>query len=308
MYLLRKHTTFDQRQKKIIKYVEKLPLTTIRRIADNCDEKHSNYTVSKNDIEKLVKNKILFELENTKTYYSIPKNNEINTLVSIIKSNQFFQPKFKRLKFNFNEATFDRIMQNCIALIHLKIKILNIDVRRCKLNEEKEFKKLIRRFLIFLKCLPIKNKQSEKQYLTQLSNAFFNESEKDMVYFYGLIHNRKSSTETIAIIDQIEDEGKRSVSRKLNVTTKNIGMHLAKYTNSKDVFLFETMYDLADSEEGRNLVNSPTNSDITKVMFKKIGRKILLKIKNEKNRRKNAKILTTKFGIDFSKMDDLFDI
>ena len=79
MYLLRKHTTFDQRQKKIIKYVEKLPLTTIRRIADNYDEKHSNYTVIKNDIEKLVKNKNLFELENTKTYYSIPKNNEINT-------------------------------------------------------------------------------------------------------------------------------------------------------------------------------------------------------------------------------------
>jgi hypothetical protein len=309
LFLLRKRTTSDQRQKKIIKYVENFPLQTIRNIADNYNEKYSNYLVIKREVEKLVTNKILFVLGNTKTYYFVPENNEINVLISIIKSSSVSQPRFKKLKFDFEtKLTFDRIVKNCIALFYLKHKILKIEVRRGKLGERREFNKLNKKFVKFLKDLPLLNKQNENSHLMQLSNTFFDEYDADLRYFSELKHNKKSSKEILYILDHITDEGKRSTSRKLDTANKNLDMCLSKFTTSKDIFLIEDVYDLAKSEEDRNLVHASINSDITQVQFKMTARRLLLKIKDIRKRRRNAKILTKKFGIDFSKMDDLFDI
>jgi len=293
----------------IINYVKKFPLQTIRNIADNYSEKRANYSVIKKDVKILVEDEILLKFGKN-LYYFTPQNDKIKMLITIIRSRQILQRKFRKIKFDDKQKdfTFDGIIAMCISLFYYKLKILRIDVRRGKFDPLKEIKKLERNYIKFLKNLPEKSKQSEKQYHLKLSNAFTSEYQKDERYFHQLIYNKKSSKETLEIIEQMIMEDKKSVSLRLGITNKSVDMGLKKFKNQNDLLLFEILYDLAESEENRNLDNAPTNSEITKVMFRGIGKKLSERFPDKKLRKKKAKELAKRWNCDIRGLNDLFGI
>jgi len=123
-----------------MKYLRKHPLSTIREIADNYDEKRHNYRITKGDIDDLVKSgKIESVDEVPNCYYVVPEFVEFDRLLSVIKtSDKIYERKFKNLKFNDDNSTWSlpRLVRNLICLYHLRLKITTIEKKRSTRNRK----------------------------------------------------------------------------------------------------------------------------------------------------------------------------
>jgi len=139
--------TQKERKSLIIKYLEKNPLSSPRQIRTN----HSKHEYHSKYLKKLLK-----ELESEekiavflKKYYAVPKSGkEINLLINIIKLTPLHKPIFKKLKFikTKKNPTINNIINNCICLYHLKLKIIKLGKKNSIQSFDKNFIKFLKSF------------------------------------------------------------------------------------------------------------------------------------------------------------------
>jgi len=116
-----------KRKLLIIKYLQKNPLSSERKIRTNHSEHEYHSKYLKKYLDELIQDKKIDSF--LKKYYVIPKSGkEINLLINIIKFVSLTKPKFKNLNFEYNRnLTIKTIINNCICLYHMKLKINNLE-------------------------------------------------------------------------------------------------------------------------------------------------------------------------------------
>lgn len=121
-----KYRTSEQRKDKIIQFLEKHPLSTIREISDNYDKKNMNYSTTKQDIGKLLEERKISSLFN-KYFVNPSLGQELDLIKKIIKSDKILLPRFRKIAFDndngITNVTVAQTVSNTISLFYLKLKI-----------------------------------------------------------------------------------------------------------------------------------------------------------------------------------------
>jgi hypothetical protein len=133
-----KYRSAEQRKKRIVRFLEKQPLSTIREISDKYDRKMTNYAIVKKDITKLLEeNKIgiIYGM----FFVNPVLGQELVVLKRMMRSDVILLPRFKKIVFDDNngidEVTFEQNVRNCICLFHLKLKIHFFEQKKYLIRE-----------------------------------------------------------------------------------------------------------------------------------------------------------------------------
>lgn len=154
-----KYRSAEQRKKRIVRFLEKQPLSTIREISDKYDRRITNYTIVKKDITKLLEENKIGVIYGM-FFVNPVLGQELVVLKRMMRSDVILRPRFKKIVFDDNngidEVTFEQNVRNCICLFHLKLKIHFFEQKKHLMRELSWTKKqsLVKKFQIhFIKFL-----------------------------------------------------------------------------------------------------------------------------------------------------------
>ena len=139
--------TQKERKRLIIQYLQKNPLSNFRQIRINHSEHEYHSQYLRNLLDELIHEKKIGTF--LKRYYAVPKSGkEITLLINIIKSIPLEKPTFKKLNFikTKKNPTIYTIINNCICLYHLKLKINKLENIIPTHSFEQNFIKFLRTF------------------------------------------------------------------------------------------------------------------------------------------------------------------
>lgn len=303
----------NQRKNLIVKYLQKNPLSTARQIRENhsSHEYHSKYLCKL--LDELIKEKKIDVF--LKKYYAIPKSNkEIDLLINIIKSVPLHKPTFRKLKFigKIGKPSFPIVINNCICLYHLKLKINKLEKPITIQTFNRNFLKFLKSysddndysgFFIdknelkkspFLKTLP-QNNTVEKRILNFLQMHWMYLDE----YYDHLKNNRISLKALFYRIFKMANEGKSITAKNLGITNKALKRSLEQLITEDGVYRDSITYD-----SGWNLVK--TKKDMhgswkSRPRLLEHGLRILGHRKPSQ-RKKYAKIAEESTGIPYTKI------
>lgn len=336
------HRNLKQRKMLILSYVGKYPLSTIREISDNYASKKGNFRIIKNTIyELLEEGKIESLIHNKRVYILKPsRNREKNTLISIMQSEKIFYPSFTKLPFDddfhFAKPLFPQVVEQCIQLFHLRFKIFLIETRRLIKSEitSKQLTSLKRKFVVdFVKLLktysykkiiaqgsyiakrekndPSVKNPDQKTILVWLSNYILTKFEQDKLYFDMIRFNKIPLARKTELLEIATDDSPKEASLVSRTTLKNIHRLLKPlmYDRGKGKgFSIEKAEIYRQAQEGRPLTMNVRNEDLSRILFKIIAKRIVMRYNTRKERRHAVNRLRKKFGVDTSKILGLFDI
>jgi len=302
-----------QRKDLIITYLQKNPLSSSRQIRENhsTHEYHSKYLRELLD-ELIQEKKIDIFL---KRYYAIPKSGkEVNLLINIIKSSPISKPAFKKLKFikAKKNPTLYTIINNCICLYHLKLKINGWSKTTSIQSFEKNFIKFLKSFSDdnyytsfmvdknFFKKNPIwkkmdkSNNTSEKR-ISSFLRMYWDYS---FEYYSHLKNNKTSLKELFNRIFQQYNEGKSITAKNLGITNKALKRSLDQLITEQGILKSSTSFDsqlnVIEPKKGKYGAWSE-RSRILDIGMGILGNRLPSK------RKKYAKIAEENTGIPFTK-------
>jgi hypothetical protein len=333
----------EQRKSRILSYIQKHPLCTIREIADNYRIHESRFRLVKTDVTNLfTENKIGKVFNSRECYFLNPsEGKEIEFLVQIMKSGKIFQNRFKKMSVSVSTRygwppPFREIVETCISLLYLKLKISLIENRK-KTRKNLNIKQLKRfqkrhhsKFIKFLQdysfnkysvlgpaisrrgdrgFVEIKN-PTQKQRYVYLSNYLSARYHNDERYYKLLHSGSKSLSEKLGMISIWLRTGSiRNVSDMYGRTNKNTRKILGPILKDGTFSFFQTIMPLL-AEEGRTLIPEFSSTNLTKVFFESIVRSNASSLKTVKGRSMLSANSKKFFGFDILKQVDWksFDI
>lgn len=247
-----------QRKNLIIKYLQKNPLSSPRQIRENHSTHEYHSTYLKTLLEELIcEEKIGMFL---KRYYVIPKScKETNLLINIIKSASISKPTFKKLKFikTKKNPTLFTIINNCICLYHLKLKINKLEKTIPIQSFDKNFIKFLKSFSDnnyyidfmveknFFKKNPAWKKMDESNNTPEKRISRFLRMYWDysLEYHSHLKNNKTSLKELFNRVFQQHNEGKSITAEKLGITNKALKRSLDQLITEQGVLKSSTSFD-----------------------------------------------------------------
>ena len=261
-----KHLKLEEKKEKILSYIAKNPLSSIRKIADNYRGHKSRIDDTKTVVQQLHKeNRIQKIFEGREFYFITPqRGKERDTLIQIINSDKVFQNRFKKIPFRGNlqpnKPLFTQVAENCIALFHLHFKIFRLEIKKSHVRRKLiSFNKLRRKFLTkFMKLLeshsyrkiisegiytytrnentePFDNPSNEK-ILHLLFNYILAIYQTDKIFFKNLSHNKLSLKETFNRICIIQDETTKDTTELSGISRKAIRKTTNSFLYSREKF------------------------------------------------------------------------
>lgn len=338
----KKYLKADRRKAKILFYIEKQPLSTVREIADNYHTHKSNFKLVKNSVDELLnENKVGKIFKSTECYFVNPSKNEgKDILVKIVKSEKIFQNRFKKIsRYDYHYGwppPFSEIVRRCINLFHLRLKILLIETRRQSRQEitNEQFRRIQKEhqsnFIGFITDYspnkfsvlgPAISRRGEKSFIetknpTQeqrfifLSNYLSAKNINDERYYKLLISGSKSLGEKLDLMSIWLRTGNiRNAADLHGTTNQNIRRILSHILKDGNFSLFQVIMPLL-AEEGRTLMPKVSSSDMTRVFLQSIVRSNASLLKTSIGRRKLSNNSKKLLGFDILKQVDWksFDI
>ena len=306
--------TTTERKKLIIKYLQKNPLSNFRQIRIN----HSEHEYHSQYLHKLLDELIHEKKIDTflQRYYEIPKSGkEINMLINIVKSTPLKNPEFKKLNFHntLKNPTIKTIINNCICLYRLKLKINNLE----NTILERSFNP---NYIKFLKTFSDDNYYTEfmadkgffkKNPLWKIKVKSHNTLEKRILsflrlywtfsleYYTHLKNNRIPLKETFSRIFKQSNEGKSITAEDLGITNKALKRSLDQLATKQGIYK-----DIIEYDSERKLVKPEKDMDglwPRRPQILQIGLNILGH-RTPSKRKKYAKIAEEQTGIPFTKL------
>lgn len=336
MYVGKKYLTPKQRESKILSYLIKHPLSTIREIADNYRKNHtSNFDDTSNSIEKLFnEGKIQRILDSRECYFLSPHEDQIKDhLVQIMKSEKILESRFKKIpyyeKIDYNRPLFAQVVEQGINLFHLRLKIFRIEVRRISKSRRRlhTFKKFKSNFLKMLESYSYKKTVVVGQYIGKrtkkepvpknpqrldiliwLSDYMHARHAQDIIYFKLLRFNGlplKKRIELLKIAIYNSPKEAANIKRK---TLKNVHKMLEPLLIDRGKgkeFSLEKIALYKQAESGRTLVSGIKREEIGKILFQMVLKRTLWNI--EKTKDHNRIEFERNYSDIDSKMFDQFD-
>lgn len=306
--------TQKERKTLIIKYLQKNPLSNFRQIRINHakHEYHSQYL--HNLLDQLIQEKKLDTF--LQRYYAVPKSGkEVNLLIAIVKSVPLTKPTFKTLSFDntLKNPTIKTIINNCISLYHLKLKIHNFE----NIIPQRSFNP---NFIKFLKTFSDDNYYTEfmvdkgffkKNSLWKIKVKSNNTLEKRILnflrlywtfsleYYAHLKNNRIPLKETFSRIFKQSNEGKSITAEDLGITNKALKRSLDQLSTKQGIYI-----DVIEYDSKGNLMKPEKDMDglwPRRPQILQIGLNIL-EHRTPSKRKKYAKIAEEQTGIPFTKL------
>ena len=301
-----------KRKSLILKYLCKHPLSNFRQIKINHakHEYHSKYL--HRFLDELISEKKVNVFMNR--YYAIPEiKKEIETLVNMIKSVDLTKPAFKKLKYDYShiEGKLENVLNNCICLYLLKMKIhtLQGDVdplnKQTKVKFNKKFIKMLQTYSYlhyysnylwsenYHKEVPSwKNMKSQNDSLKRILQFllyFWNYSSE---YYDYIKNNRVPLKEILNRLEDSQKEGITTTAQERKLTNKAISRSLKHIETNQGI-----THHYVDFYPGRGEIIPKE----TRPMFMEIALRISAH-RHASTRRKYAKIWERKTGIEFTKI------
>jgi len=305
--------TQKERKTLIIKYLQKNPLSNFRQIRVNHTKHEYHSLYLHNLLDELIQKKIDTFLQR---YYAVPKSGkEINLLIAIIKSAPLTKPMFKKLSFDntLKNPTIKTIINNCICLYHLKLKINNFE----NIIPQRSFNP---NFIKFLKTFSDDNYYTEfmvdksffkKNSLWKIKVKSNNTLEKRILnflrlywnysfeYYTHLKNNRIPLKETFSRIFKQYNVGKSITAEDLGITNKALKRSLDQLTTKQGIYK-----DIIEYDSERNIIKPEKDMDglwPRRPQILQIGLDILGH-RTPSKRKKYAKIAEEQTGIPFTKL------
>jgi len=305
--------TQKERKSQINKYLQKNPLSASHKIRTDAfeHEYHSKYL--KQLLDELIHEKKIDVF--LKKYYIVPKSGkEINLLSNIIKSVPLNKPTFKKLKFikTKKNPTISTIINNCICLYHLKLKINKMEKIFPIQSFDKNFIKFLKSFSDdnyytdfmvnknFFKKNPIWKKmdKSNNTYEKRISNFLHMYWDYSFEYHTHLKNNRIQLKELFYRIFELYNKGKSVTAENLAITNKALKRSLDQVITEQGVLKsstsFDSQWNVIEPKKGRYGAWNE-RSRILDIGIGILGHRLPSK------RKKYAKIAEENTGIPFTK-------
>lgn len=335
--MARKNLTSEPRKAKILSYLSRNPLSTIREIADNYHTTESNFRIVKTSVLELFEQSKVGKIFDSTEYYflnpSVDEGKDI--LVNIMKSKKIFQRRFSKIPYDddihFGKPIFPQIVQKCINLSHLRLKIVIIEERRKskKPLTPRQLSRILKQyhsiFIDFLKDYSrekysvlgnfISQKGSkgfesprnptQENMLVYLSNYIDARYDNDKLYFNQLVTRKISLQDKLNLMSTwIRTGNKRNAADVQGTTNKNIQRILKPIMYDKGGYSLEKAAALQQAEAGHALVPDVSSFDASKVFWELAVRKVAPLLKTAAGRRKISAGSKKFFGFDLLKIVD----
>lgn len=306
--------TPKERKLSIIKYLEKNPLSSPRQIRTDHSEHEYHSKYLKKFLDELINDKKIDIF--LKKYYAIPKaGKEINLLINIIKTAPLHKPTFKKLKFikTKKNPTLYTIINNCICLYHLKLKINKLEKIASIQSFDKNFIKFLKSFSDdnyytdfmvdknFFKKNPIWKKMDEsnntlKKRISSFLRMYWNYSSE---YLTHLKSNKIPLKELFHRVFELYNTDRSVTASKFGTTNKALKFSLESIITEKGVLSDSTTF---DSEFNRIQPKKDKNDlwhERSRIISIGIG---IMGNRLPSTRKKQAKIAEENSGIPFTKL------
>ena len=305
--------TQKERKSQINKFLQKNPLSTFHKIRTDAfeHEYHSKYL--KQLLEELIHEKKIDVF--LKKYYVIPKSGkETNLLINIIKSEPLNKPIFKKLKFikTKKNPTINTIINNCICLYHLKLKINVLEKTIPTQSFDKNFIKILKSysdnnyysmFIVqknFFKQNPVWKKMDKSNDTVEkrILNFLYLYWNYSFEYHAHLKNNRVQLKELFYRIFELCNRGKSVTAKNLGITNKALKRSLDQLITEQGILKsstsFDSQWDVIEPKKGRYGVWD----ERSRILDMGVG---ILGHRLPSKRKKYAKIAEENTGIPFTK-------
>ena len=293
-----------KRKSLIIKYLQKSPLSSKRKIRTNHAEHEYHSKYLEKYLDELIQEKKIDTI--LERYYVIPESGrEIDLLINIIKSVSLTKPKFSNLNFKKNkDSTIKTIINNCICLYHLKLKINNLENRISQDLFNQNFIKFLKTFSDdnnYTEFMVDKNFFKDNP-LWKIKIESYNTLEKRILnflqlywgwsfeYYTHLKNNRISLNKIFSRIFQQYNEGKSITAEDLGITNKALKRSLDQIITEQG-----TLTDFVEYDSDMNLIKT-SRPQILQMGIGILGHRLPSK------RKKYAKIVEEMTGIPYTKL------
>ena len=329
--------THEQRKSKILSYLDKNPLSTIRDISDNYQTSKSNFRVVRKTVSELFEQDKIGRIFDSREYYFVnPLNDDgKEILVNIMNSKKVFERRFTIIKYDddihFDRPIFPQIVEKCINLFHLRFKIVILEERR-KSKENLTSKKISNlakkfqsNFIEFLKDYTrekysiagnfiaergtkafVESKHpTQENMLVYLSNYMDARYENDKLYFEQLTSGKIPLKDKLNLMSTwIRTGNKRNAADEQGTTNKNVQRILHSIMYDKGEYSLEKAAALQQVEKGREIVPDVSSFDTSKVFWELAVASVAPLLKTAAGRRKISKESKKFFGFDLLKVVD----